>query len=165
MTTPASIAKHPIHPMLVGLPIGLWISSLAADFIGAAGWGGLWKGIALYTMTGGIVGALLAAIPGAIDFFSLKERKSRRFALYHLILNLTATAVFAINAYLRMSGRAEGFLPLALSIGAIALVGVGGWLGGELVYIAGVGVDASGQQRRNPPELRQIPGGRARRIG
>jgi uncharacterized membrane protein len=37
MGSPASIKKHPIHPMLVALPIGLWIFALACDVVHAAG--------------------------------------------------------------------------------------------------------------------------------
>src|SRR5215212_3435021 len=60
METPASIAKHPIHPMLVALPIGLWVFSLVSDIIYRAGWGSaVWNDVAFYTLAGGIVGALL----------------------------------------------------------------------------------------------------------
>ena len=65
MSTPASVARHPIHPILVGFPIGLWVFSVVADLIFYSGWGGaLWKDVAFYTLGGGIVGALLAAVPG-----------------------------------------------------------------------------------------------------
>jgi uncharacterized membrane protein len=164
MITPASIAKHPIHPMLVVLPMGLWIFSLVADLFFAAGHGDLWKDIALYTMGGGIAGALIAAVPGLIDFFSLKEGKTRRLAIYHMIVNLAATAIFAADFYLRVAQPQYGFLPLGLSVVAIVLIGAGGWLGGELVYVRGVGVEPPAPQRRNAPQLREIPGGRARRI-
>jgi uncharacterized membrane protein len=54
MDTPAQVARHPIHPMLVPIPIGLWIFSLVCDGVYHAGWGGgTWKTVALYTMAGG----------------------------------------------------------------------------------------------------------------
>jgi uncharacterized membrane protein len=72
MSTPASVARHPLHPILIPLPIGLWVFSLVADLVFLAGWGGAtWKAVAWYTMGGGIVGAVLAAVPGLIDFFSI----------------------------------------------------------------------------------------------
>ena len=65
MSTPASVARHPLHPILIPLPIGLWVFSLVADLVFLAGWGGAtWKAVAWYTMGGGIVGAVLAAVPG-----------------------------------------------------------------------------------------------------
>jgi uncharacterized membrane protein len=140
--------------------MGLWIFSLVADLFSAAGGGDLWKAIALYTIGGGIAGALIAAVPGLIDYFSLKESRSRRVARYHMLVNLAATAVFAINFYLRFSGS-HGFLPLALSVFAIALIGLGGWLGAELVYVQGVGAVPPAPERRNAPQLHIIPGKRA----
>ena len=51
MSSPASVAKHPIHPMLVVFPIGLWTFSLVCDVAYVAGWGGpIWNDMALYTM-------------------------------------------------------------------------------------------------------------------
>src|ERR1051326_4416218 len=141
MSTPASIAKHPIHPMLVGLPMGLWVFSLIADLFSAAGRGDVWKDVAFYTMAGGIAGALIAAIPGLIDFFSLKESLTRRLALYHMIVNLAATAIFAVNFYLRFSQPLNGLLPIGFSVIGLGLSGGGGCLGGELVYVRGVGVE------------------------
>ncbi|HEY1266924.1 MAG TPA: DUF2231 domain-containing protein [Candidatus Binatia bacterium] len=164
MTTPASIGKHPIHPMLVVVPMGLWIFSLVADLFSAAGGGDVWKTIALYTMGGGIAGALIASLPGLIDFFFLKESRIRRVARYHMFVNLAATAIFAVDFSLRAFNMQHGFLPVTLSIFALALIGLGGWLGGELVYVQGVGAVPPAPQRRNAPELRAIPGGRARRA-
>lgn len=164
MSTPASIAKHPIHPMLVVLPMGLWVFSLIADIFSAAGRGDVWKDVAFYTMAGGIAGALMAAAPGLIDFFSLKKSLTRRLALYHMIVNLAATASFAFNFYLRLSQPLNGLLPIGLSVVALVLIGAGAWLGGELVYVRGIGVEPPALPRRNAPELREIPGGRARRI-
>lgn len=64
MRTPASIAKHPIHPMLVTFPIGLWIFSLICDLIGlAVANHAIWHTVAFYTMVGGIIGALAARCP------------------------------------------------------------------------------------------------------
>ena len=65
MRTPASIFKHPIHPMLIVFPIGLWIFSLACDLIRLAGASGdAWSTVAFFTMIGGLIGALCAAVHG-----------------------------------------------------------------------------------------------------
>ena len=161
MSTPASIAKHPIHPMLVVVPMGLWVFSLIADLIAAAGRTTPWNELALYTMGGGVVGAVIAAVPGLIDFFYISDQPSRQIGLYHLILNLSATALFAVNVDLRVTSGA-GSLPLALSIIGIVLIGVGGWLGGELVYVHGFGVEPAERGRGGktpntaPRRLRRI---------
>ncbi|MDP2247605.1 MAG: hypothetical protein Q8J65_05695, partial [Nitrosomonadales bacterium] len=69
MRTPASIAGHPIHPMLVVFPIGLLVFSLICDLIALfSADQQVFHTVALYTMIGGFIGALFAAIPGYIDF-------------------------------------------------------------------------------------------------
>ncbi len=150
--------------MLVVLPMGLWIFSLAADLIVAAGWKTPWSDLAFYTMAGGLAGALLAAPPGLIDFFSIRDARARRIAWFHMIFNLSAAALFAVNLYLRAAGAPGDSLPVGLSLLSVALLGVGGWLGGELVYVRGVAVQTP-PARRGPAELREIPGGKIRRIG
>jgi uncharacterized membrane protein len=153
MSTPASVAKHPIHPMLVAVPIGLWVFSLVADLIAAAGWRPeIWSEIAFYTMTGGVIGALLAAIPGFIDFLSISVPNVRRIGVYHMAVNLTAVAVFALNLYLRTGSAPGAFLPIALSVFGVALLAVAGWLGGELVYVHGMGVEQPSGARSGPEQ-------------
>ncbi len=141
MRTPASIAKHPIHPMLVGIPIGLWIFAFGCDLAFVLGSGAsLWYTLGFYTMIGGLLGALLAAVPGVFDMLSLKG-PVKKIALTHMALNITVVVLFAVNIGMRINGVEISGLPLALSIIAITLLGVSGWLGGHMVYVRGVGVD------------------------
>ena len=78
MSSPASIKGHPLHPILVALPIGLWIFSMVNDLIFKLGNGPVWNDVAFYTLAGGIVGALLAALPGLIDLLAIENAKSNR---------------------------------------------------------------------------------------
>src|SRR5262245_7379641 len=162
MHTPAQVAKHPIHPMLVPIPIGLWIFSLVCDLVYPTGWGGeVWKTVALYTMAGGIVGALIAAVPGVIDLLSLRTNL-RRIALIHMAVNLTVVVLYAINFGWRIGGAMEATGPVWLSVLAILLLLVSGWLGGKMVYEHGVAVDdasraASSQASAIPPTARPRP--------
>ena len=104
MSSPASVAGHPVHPMLVALPIGLWVFSLASDVIRLSGLGGpVWSDVAFYTMAGGVVGALLAAVPGLIDFVAIEEPRVKRIGAIHLTLNLAVVALYGVNLWLRMS--------------------------------------------------------------
>src|SRR5215216_6326447 len=122
MRTPANIAGHPIHPMLVTIPIGLWIFSLMADLVALrSGAPETWTLIALYAMIGGIFGALAAAAPGLVDLLSIDDRDLKKTALIHMSLNLTIVALYVVNAWLRWDApAARGGLPLALSVLAIA---------------------------------------------
>ena len=143
MRTPAQIGGHPIHPMLVAIPIGLWIFSLVADFIaGQSAAPETWHAAALYTMVGGIIGALAAAVPGLIDLLSLKDAAIKGTAIKHMALNLTIVALYAINAWTRVDASVTPNVSLILSVIAIAMLLVSGWLGGKMVYEAGVAVHA-----------------------
>src|SRR3954470_21339693 len=141
MKTPAQVAKHPIHPMLVAIPIGLWVFSLVCDLVGFFGGGASenWTIVARYTMVGGIVGALVAAVPGFIDMLALPWA-TKRIALMHMAINLTVVALYVVNVYLR-ARHVESNAPVLLSVIAILMLLVSGWLGGKMVYVHRVAVD------------------------
>ena len=143
MSSPASIRNHPIHPMLIVFPIGLWFFSLVCDFIYHVGSHNLfWKGVAFYTMLGGVVGALLAAVPGFIDYLSIRDRRLKRIATAHMVLNIIVLAVFVFNLGIRFNGAPDSeLLGVILSVVGIAVLAASGWLGGSLVYVHGVAVE------------------------
>jgi uncharacterized membrane protein len=136
MASQVHVAKHPIHPMLVVFPIGLWILSLVCDLIFYMGWGELaWDDTAFYTMAGGIVGALLAAIPGLVDFLSIPSswRSLKEMGLTHMVINLCVVALFSINLWWRMDKAPGSFGPIALSILGGVFLAISGWLGSSMV--------------------------------
>ncbi|MEN3353379.1 MAG: hypothetical protein V7640_1537 [Betaproteobacteria bacterium] len=140
MRTPAQVAKHPIHPMLVPIPIGLWIFSFVCDLTFVLGSGvSLWYTLSFWTMIGGLVGAVIAAVPGVIDMLSLTGQP-KRLALTHMALNATIIVVYAVNLGMRIQGASIAGVPLVLSAVAIGLLAVSGWLGGHMVYVHRVGV-------------------------
>ena len=148
MRTPANVARHPIHPMLVPIPIGLWLFSLVCDVVFVLGWGGdTWRTVAFYNMVAGVIGALVAAIPGLIDMLSLPAGP-KRTAIIHMSLNLTIVALYVVNIWLRVVNPEQLRVPLMLSVVAVALLTVSGWLGGKLVYEHGVAVDTSEEPAR-----------------
>ena len=135
---------HPFHPILVTVPIGAWVSSLVLD-IGsrvqddgdALAEGSLWLIVI------GLVGALAAAVFGLIDLSSIRPRtRAFRTGITHLALNTVVVVLYAVNAGLRL-GDDDGPVPagqLVLSLVALAVLGVSGWLGGLLAYHYGVRV-------------------------
>jgi uncharacterized membrane protein len=141
MSARVSIAGHPIHPMLVSLPIGLWIFSMICDFVFLATGDPRWTATAYLTLGGGIVGALLAALPGLVDLLGLQDPRARRIGVLHLMLNLAIVAVQVVNFWLRMQAGIDSevaVLPRAISIVAVAALAASGWLGGHLVHVLGV---------------------------
>jgi uncharacterized membrane protein len=146
MSSPASVLKHPIHPMLIPFPIALWIFSFLSDLIFLFEWGSpIWLDIALYTMIGGILGALAAAVPGYLDYRSLTDPAAQTIGWWHFVINLSTVALYGINVLLRLSSEPGAFLPIVLSLIGVGLLGVSGWLGGELVYVRGVAVEPASQ--------------------
>lgn len=143
MASPASIQRHPVHPMLIPFPIVLWIFSLVCDVVYAMGWGSsIWNDMAFYTIVGGVLGALAAAIPGYIDYRSLTDPQTKKIGRWHMLINVSIVVLFAINLVLRTWSVPGAVLPILLSLVGIAMLGVSGWLGGELVYVHGVAVEA-----------------------
>jgi uncharacterized membrane protein len=144
MASPASIAKHPIHPMLIVFPVGLWVFSLVCDVVFHMGWGGpSWNDAAFYSMAGGIVGALLAAIPGFIDFFSIpsSQQSLKKLGWAHMVINLGAVIIFAIDLWWRVGKTTGSSGPMVLSIVGVLSLVASGWLGGSMVYEHGMAVD------------------------
>jgi uncharacterized membrane protein len=124
--------------MLVTLPIGLWVFSMVCDFGFIITGDSRWAATAYFTLGGGIVGALLAAVPGFIDLLGLHEPRAHRVGLYHMILNLAIVVIQAANFWLRTQQEVAGALPRGISIVAVAALIASGWLGGHMVHVLGV---------------------------
>jgi uncharacterized membrane protein len=127
--------------MLVPIPIGLWIFSFVCDLVFVLGSGAsLWFTLGFYTMIGGLIGAVIAAVPGFIDMLSLTGAP-KKLALAHMGINLTVVVIFAIDIGMRIGGSEVAGLPLALSVVGITLLAVSGWLGGHMVFVHRVAVE------------------------
>ena len=156
MASPASFHGHPIHPMLIPFPLALWVFSLVADVIYLAGGNPVWKDwIAFYALLGGIITAALAAVPGLIDWMSLKDPEVVKIANWHARLNVIALVVFAVSFYLRTTGGAtmtgeSTTLPILISAFGVVLISISGWLGGEMVFKHGVAVDTKSSTPSQP---------------
>lgn len=152
MRSPASIMGHPIHPMLIPFPIALWVFSLVADVVYVWRDNPAWGWIAFYSLGGGILGAILAAPFGIIDYFSIRDKRVSRIAAWHARFNVLALLLFAASFYLRTRSGASMIggsltIPLVLSALGVASVALSGWLGGELVYKHGVAVELRAEEK------------------
>jgi uncharacterized membrane protein len=140
MKSKFAIAGHPIHPMLVAFPIGLFAWALFANVVYAASDSDrTWYEISYWSSIAGIVGALVAAIPGAVDGLTIgRDSEARSKAMLHGTLNVVVTGLFA-GAVLLMrddGARSGGDLSMAVGLQAVAvgLLLLSGWIGGEMVF-------------------------------
>jgi uncharacterized membrane protein len=152
MASPASIAGHPIHPMLIPFPIALWVFSLVADIVYL--WRGNigWEWMASWTLLAGCIGAIAAAVFGLIDYFSIKDKEVTKVANWHARFNVLALLLFAASWYLRRgvafeSDNSKLTIPIILSVVGVIAVTISGWLGGELVFKYGVAVNPQNDTR------------------
>src|SRR2546423_252851 len=116
---------HPVHPILVHFPIGLFVLSLLFDLatVGVEESNVLVRG-AFDAMALGVVTALLAAVPGLVDRSDIRvDSPARKTATYHMLLNLLAVGLYAVNLVLRFGALDESRTPLAPLI--LSLAGVG----------------------------------------
>ncbi len=148
MKTPATTKDHPWHPILVALPIGLWLFSLFCDIMAYWHLGNAdWKSVAYFSMAGGIITALVAAIPGLIDLVSIHDLKLKRIGVTHMSMNLVIVAAYAANFFLRRTGAVSYTVCFILSILSVIALAISGWLGAELVHRYGVTIASNPESR------------------
>jgi uncharacterized membrane protein len=88
MRSKAAIGTHPIHPMIVPLPIGAFFLALVGDILHLSGRDPFWYRFAGFCIAIGVVTALLAAVFGAIEYFGVKmSAAGARVATWHAILH------------------------------------------------------------------------------
>ena len=136
MKSTAHIAGHPIHPMLIPLPCALLSSATAFDVGARMRDNASWSQTAQHLTAAGLGTALVAAIPGIVDYFGSvpPHTKARRSATTHALCNISALACFALAGTRRRDdGRMSGD-GMMLALAGTGLLSFAGWLGGELVY-------------------------------
>jgi uncharacterized membrane protein len=145
MRTPAQFMGHPLHPMLIAFPIALWTTSLICDFVFRVRNDVLWDTLAFYSLAGGVIGAIAAAVPGLVDFFSIPSGTlAKKKAVAHMFSNVIALGLFAMSLRLRTQLSPGALVPFILSILGFLSTAVGGWLGSSLIYKHHVAVHETG---------------------
>jgi uncharacterized membrane protein len=144
MDSRAKFMGHPIHPMLVVFPLGLFITAVVFDVAYVYTTNVTFAVVSFWNIAAGIVGGLLAAVFGLIDWLGIPAgTRAKRIGLLHGVGNVIVVALFASSWWLRWNDADSlpSTLAVVLSVCAVGLGVVTGWLGGELVDRLGVGVD------------------------
>jgi uncharacterized membrane protein len=138
---------HPVHPMLVHLPMGLLLTAPLWDLLclGRPGGTAVWSAVSDWTLIVGCLGALAAAVAGMVDFAALPTgHPAGRAANCHLYLMLGAVALFGTSVLVRHGHPTAGATPavLGIDLAGFALLVAGGFFGAEMVYRHGIGQES-----------------------
>jgi uncharacterized membrane protein len=156
----ASIAGHPIHPMLIPFPVAFLVGALVTDVAFIATGDGFWARASLWLIGAGIVTALFAAVFGFTDFATIKRIRDHGIAWWHMGLNLTAVVLSVINLLPRLGDAADAVMPLGIILSALVTgaLSVSGWLGGEMSYRHKIGVHSGKHTDIEEAETRRAYG-------
>lgn len=144
MESRVKLFGHPVHPMLIVFPLGLLATAVIFDIIFLITNNRSLATASYYMIAAGVLGGLLAAIFGFIDWLALPNgSRAKSIGLWHGLGNVVITGLFAVSWLLR--GNNVDFVPdglaMILSFAGTGLALITAWIGGELVYRLGVGVD------------------------
>ena len=142
MESRAKLFGHAIHPILIVYPLGLLSGAVIFDVIYLLTGNPTWTTVSYWMIAAGIVGGLLAAVFGLIDFLGIPSgTRAKRIGLLHGLINLGVMILFIASWLLRANAtEVPSTAAFALSFIGVGAALLGGWLGGELVERLGVGV-------------------------
>ena len=144
MRSKVRVFGHPLHPILIAFPIAFLCGSFLADLAGVfTGRPALWTTGAHLNLAA-LVSGLVAAVPGLVDYVGVIPPNSsgKRRATWHMAVNGLALAAFAAAWIFRDGDTLRpGPGAVVLEAAGVALVTMGGYLGGTLVYRNQIGVD------------------------
>jgi nitrite reductase/ring-hydroxylating ferredoxin subunit/uncharacterized membrane protein len=143
MRSKASIKGHPVHPMLIAFPVAFFTGTFIFDLLSILlSNSDLWQ-TAYYLEIAGVVSALIAAIPGIIDFIGTVPPKSsaKKRAAQHGIFNVTHVVIFFTAWCLRTTEGIAVTWIVSAELAGVIILSVAGWMGGTLVYRNQIGVD------------------------
>jgi len=135
----------------------LWTVAVGADLAGRMTGQPNWWSLSQLCLVLGVVAGLLAMVAGALDYAALPQRHpAQDTAAGHMLWMGTAWCLFLVSLAARGipgSGPAPRWAIVVELVG-FAVMALGGWMGGQLVYRYGVGVHASSRDAgvgRDPP--------------
>lgn len=163
MESRVKLLGHPVHQILVAFPLGLLVTAAIFDAASIVAGNPVWSQVAFYMIGAGVTGGLLAAVFGLIDYLAIPAgTRARRVGALHGISSATTVLSFAVSWLLRTADPASP-RPVALlfSFGGAALLGLAGWLGGELLNRMGVGIDDGAHLDAGSSLKGRVPSGSA----
>lgn len=138
----ATLARHPIHPMLVPVPIACFVGTLITDIVYWCSAEMMWADFSAWLVTVGFIIGVLAAIIGLVDFLGNRGIRSLRHAWFHFLGNAVVLVLALFNMLVHSRDAWSSVVPygLILSAATALLLLFTGWMGWSMVYRHGVGV-------------------------
>lgn len=142
MESKAKAFGHAIHPIMIVFPLGLLATAVIFDVLYLATFNTTWSIVSFWMIVSGIIGGLVAAVFGVIDFLNIPNgTRAKRIGIYHGAVNVVAILLFALSAMFRWDvPQTPETIAFVFSFAGVLLALLGGWFGGELVERLGVGV-------------------------
>jgi uncharacterized membrane protein/nitrite reductase/ring-hydroxylating ferredoxin subunit len=140
----ASVDGHPLHPGLIPFPFAFLFGAFLFDAGGLAFARPAWSATGYHLAIAGLATAVIAAIPGFIDYFATVPPRSisHSKATWHMVLALVTLVLFAVATWIRGGAdAAPGALGLALELAGVLVLSGAGWIGGMLVVRDQISVD------------------------
>jgi len=144
MESRAKFLGHSLHQMMIVFPLGLLVTSILFDIVGALTNKAELFRVAYWIITAGVLSGILAAVTGWIDWAAIPSgTRAKAIGLSHGTANTAQLALFGLSWWLRFNSNpgAPGVSAIVLSFLAVGVGGFAAWLGGELVGRLGVGID------------------------
>ncbi len=138
----ATIAGHPIHAMLVPIPMVCFIGTLINDIVYWQTAAMMWANISAWLLTVGLIVSIFVVIAGLVDFFGDRRVRAIPSAWLHGLGNGIALLLAIVDAFVHSRDAYTSVVPdgLILSALVVLILAVTSWLGAGLVYRHGVGV-------------------------
>ncbi|MGB3205685.1 MAG: DUF2231 domain-containing protein [Crinalium sp.] len=150
VTSTVAVAGHPLHPLLVTLPITFLVTAPVTDIVYWLTSDLFWAKASYWVIVAGLATAVIAAITGLMDFLRIERVRKRKAGWAHMLLNVAVLALTIINFAVRLGDPSSNILYLGLIISVIVatLLGLSGWYGAELIYRHKVAVIGYGDPNR-----------------
>lgn len=143
MKSKVQLGSHPLHPILINFPIAFFTGTLLFDALALATGNPDFATTGRYLNIAGIIGAVLAALPGFLDFLYTVPPKSSasKRAAKHGILNVIALLIFIAILWYRSSAQPNTMLIVGLDAAGVTIMMIAAWMGGTLVHRNQIGID------------------------
>lgn len=152
------IFGHRVHPTLIGMPLGLLGGAILFDILWLLTGSERWSNVSFPLIAVGVLSGLVAAPFGTMDWMHIPSHtRAKRVGLLHGLLAVVSLVLYSMSWWLRYENPGRpGWIALGIAFLGAVVLGVAGWMGGELVERMGISVHP-GAHPNSPSSLSDMP--------